>query len=90
MNESLSTSEFFILIGIHLCHVIIGSILIKIYLWETTLIRLETNFILYQLKPSLCVYQHAFLMPTPSILYITINILAFCRTALDFIILEFI
>jgi len=32
MNESLSTSEFFILIGIHLCHVVIGSILITIYL----------------------------------------------------------
>jgi len=32
MNESLSTSEFFILIGIHLCHVNIGSILITIYL----------------------------------------------------------
>ena len=58
MNESLSTSEFFILIGIHLCHVVIGSILITIYLWETSLIRLETNFILYQLKLSLCSYQH--------------------------------
>lgn len=32
MNESLNTSEFFILIGIHLCHVVIGSILITIYL----------------------------------------------------------
>jgi heme/copper-type cytochrome/quinol oxidase subunit 3 len=32
MNESLTTSEFFILIGIHLCHVIVGIILITIYL----------------------------------------------------------
>jgi heme/copper-type cytochrome/quinol oxidase subunit 3 len=32
MNESLTTSEFFILIGIHLCHVIVGNILITIYL----------------------------------------------------------
>lgn len=32
MNESLTTSEFFILIGIHLCHVIVGNILITLYL----------------------------------------------------------
>lgn len=32
MNESLTTSEFFILIGIHLFHVIVGNILITIYL----------------------------------------------------------
>jgi heme/copper-type cytochrome/quinol oxidase subunit 3 len=32
MNESLTVTEFFILIGIHLCHVIVGIILITIYL----------------------------------------------------------
>lgn len=32
MNESLTTSEFFILIGIHFCHIIAGNILITLYL----------------------------------------------------------
>lgn len=32
MNESLTVSEFFILIGIHFCHIIVGNILITIYL----------------------------------------------------------
>jgi len=32
MNESLTVTEFFILIGIHLCHIIVGIILITIYL----------------------------------------------------------
>jgi len=60
MNESLNTSEFFIFIGIHLCHVIIGSLLITIYLWETSLIRTEVNFTMYLLKLSLCSYQHQY------------------------------